>query len=313
MRHFSGSSITDVFRDIIASLISSGLDIAPRGLPTLEFMPACITLTDPRRRVIVSPSRKINPAFAIAETIWILSGTDDAWIYDYNRRLRRYADDGILAGAYGPRLRRWQGITDQLRYARDTLLRDRNSRQAVIQIYDPGVVRSTHRDVPCTIGYRFFIRGGRLSMITTMRSQDVWLGLPYDIFANTVLLELLAGWVGAEVGHYHHMVDSLHLYRSDIPRALAVIDETALTSPPCNPISIAWDDFEASLLMLVHERRTENQALAEFCSVLTVHKTWTEGHAEAARAQAETLGGALGLATRYWLEGKHGLAKTGRG
>jgi hypothetical protein len=44
-------------------------------------------------------------------------------------------------------------------------------------------------------------------MHTTMRSQHLWLGLPYDIFATTLLQELLAGWLGVEMGKYHHFVD----------------------------------------------------------------------------------------------------------
>ncbi len=51
-------------------------------------------------------------------------------------------------------------------------------------------------------GYRFFLRDGRLHMHTTMRSQDVWLGFCYDIFTATMLQELLAGWLGAELGSY---------------------------------------------------------------------------------------------------------------
>jgi hypothetical protein len=36
-------------------------------------------------------------------------------------------------------------------------------------------------------------------MHTTIRSQHLWLGLPYDIFATTLLQELLAGWLGVEM------------------------------------------------------------------------------------------------------------------
>jgi thymidylate synthase len=36
-------------------------------------------------------------------------------------------------------------------------------------------------------------------MHTTMRSQDLWMGFCYDIFAATVLHEVLAGWPGAQL------------------------------------------------------------------------------------------------------------------
>ncbi|MDQ3153581.1 MAG: thymidylate synthase [Actinomycetota bacterium] len=82
----------------------------------------------------------------------------------------------------------------------------------MIQLFDPERDTRGHRDVPCTLGYRFFLCGGRLHMHTTIRSQDLWLGFPYDVFAATLLQELLAGWLGIELGEYHHHVDSLHLY-----------------------------------------------------------------------------------------------------
>jgi hypothetical protein len=57
-----------------------------------------------------------------------------------------------------------------------------------------------HKDMPCTLGYRFYLREGRLHVHTTMRSQDLWLGFCYALFAATVLQELLAGWLGVGVG-----------------------------------------------------------------------------------------------------------------
>jgi thymidylate synthase len=39
--------------------------------------------------VDVPPARVINPAFAAAEAAWILSGSDDPWIYLYNERPSR--------------------------------------------------------------------------------------------------------------------------------------------------------------------------------------------------------------------------------
>ncbi len=58
-------------------------------------------------------------------------------------------------------------------------------------------------------------------MHTTMRSQDLWLGFPYDIFTATLIQELLAGWLEVGVGEYHHHVDSLHLYEAAQRRLVA--------------------------------------------------------------------------------------------
>lgn len=94
-------------------------------MPTTEVLGAHLCLTNPRSRLVdLPPARVINPAFAVAETLWILSGSDDPWIFQYNRALTRYTDDGGLQGVYGPRMRRWRGRIDQLDQVRRLLDRD---------------------------------------------------------------------------------------------------------------------------------------------------------------------------------------------
>ncbi|MFI9320088.1 thymidylate synthase [Kitasatospora aureofaciens] len=158
------------------AILSRGRSVAPRGLATAELMGAYLKLTDPTARLVhLDPHRVLNPAFAAAETVWILSGSSADWIHDFNSRLAALTDHGALQGAYGPRLRRWHGQLDQLDYVRRQLTRDSESRRAVVQIFDPGRDTAGHKDVPCTLGYRFYLRAGRLEMHTSMRSQDVWL------------------------------------------------------------------------------------------------------------------------------------------
>jgi thymidylate synthase len=89
------------------------------------------------------------------------------------------------------------------------------SRRAALQIYDARDLAQEHKDVPCTCTLQFFVRDGRLEMATYMRSNDAYLGLPHDVFAFTMLQELVARSLGVEVGVYRHMVGSLHLYEVD--------------------------------------------------------------------------------------------------
>jgi thymidylate synthase len=45
-----------------------------------------------------------------------------------------------------------------------------------------------------------------------MRSNDVWLGMPYDVFCFTGIQMLMAGTIGCQLGTYTHNVGSMHLY-----------------------------------------------------------------------------------------------------
>lgn len=301
MMTLSARTATDLFTDAAAGVLTGGERAAPRGLATLEVLGAELRLREPRRRLVHVPgTRRLNPAFAVAEAAWILSGSDDPWIYDFNSQLRKYADDGILQGAYGPRLRRWRGTVDQLDAVRRKLLDDPDTRQAVIQLFDPERDHRGHKDVPCTLGFRFFIRAGRLHMHTTMRSQDLWLGFPYDVFTFTVLHELMAGWVGAELGEYRHSVDSLHLYATNWDAAWALTAQPAAEAMA--PLSVAWDDLDDVLAAVIRgdAATVAGTPWADLATVLATNRLWRAGARDAALAMAGDLDGPLGLSSRDW-------------
>ena len=62
-------------------------------------------------------------------------------------------------------------------------------------------------------------------MVTNMRSNDAFLGLPHDFFSFTMIQEVLARTVNLEIGVYKHVVGSLHLYEENIEQAEQFITE----------------------------------------------------------------------------------------
>lgn len=300
----TSGSANELYTAACRAVSRDGVVVSPRGMTTTEVMGVHLCLTDPRRRLVdLPPARVINPAFAVAEALWILSGSDEPWIFDYNRALTRYTDNGRLQGAYGPRIRSWRGRIDQLDQVRRLLGRDPDSRQGVIQLFDPERDTRGHRDVPCTLGYRFFLRSGRLHMHTTMRSQDLWLGFPYDVFVATLLQELMAGWLGVELGEYHHYVDSLHLYAAHTQGA-ASLPAVAASSVAMPPISVEWDDLPG-LLSNVIAGCTPPHAGATWtmlAAVMASYRAWTSGDREQGRASAAAAPGVLGRALERWYD-----------
>jgi thymidylate synthase len=69
------------------------------------------------------------------------------------------------------------------------------------------------------------IRGGALHLVAHMRSNDVYKGLPHDVFCFTMLQEVAARSLGVELGHYSHSVGSLHLYKDDASKAERYLSE----------------------------------------------------------------------------------------
>lgn len=301
MRELTGSSINRLFCEAARLVVDEGTDVAPRGALTREVIGVSLCLTAPRRRLVsLAPTRVVNPAFAAAETAWILSGDDAPWIFTYNQRLAEFAEAGRLRGAYGPRLRRWADRVDQLDHVRHLLLTDPGTRRAVIQLYDPAQEIDNRFDVPCTLGFRFFLRDGRLDMHTTMRSQDLWLGFCYDVFTFTVLHELMAGWVGARLGTYHHHVDSLHLYAEHLPPANQLPD-TVPDGDELPPLTVEWPLF-ATLLAQVREGTVtaSHPGWASFAATMRSYRLWKYGDRDNAQFLAQQMNDALGAALRDW-------------
>ena len=60
------------------------------------------------------------------------------------------------------------------------------------------------------------VRDNKLEWTQIMRSNDIYLGLPYNLIQFTSLQEIIAGWLKINVGSYCHYSDSLHLYHKDL-------------------------------------------------------------------------------------------------
>lgn len=119
--------------------------------------------------------------------------------------------DGTVHGNYGSRI----GL--QVVDVVDKLQADPNTRQAVIQIWDKDK-DSRHRvpmpkDIPCTIAITFGTSAdGSLTMSVVMRSNDVWLGLPFDVFQFRQLQRTVANCLSWDIGEYTHHSISMHAY-----------------------------------------------------------------------------------------------------
>jgi len=160
----------------------------------------------------------LNYKFMVAEWLWIMAGSDNLGaIAQYNSRLAQFSDDGVvLAGAYGPR------IEHQRRWVLNKLT-ETDTRQAVISIWTPAPPAS--KDIPCTLTLQFLRRGNVISLIVGMRSSDIWLGLPYDFFVFSQLLNCICGELRCDPGFVQFNLGSSHLYSRDLEGAMGLLDD----------------------------------------------------------------------------------------
>lgn len=208
-----------------------------------EMINATTVITDPTRCILKSKIRKLPMRYMIGELLWYLSGnpTLEA-IRLYTSAWDRMSDDGLQVNSnYGNRIRyardEFDGTTfNQLDMVEQMLRKDPASRQAVIHIKQArDLVEHPTKDVNCTVCLQFFIREGKLYMTTYMRSNDLWMGFPNDVFQFTAMQIYLAMRLGVELGTYTHHAGSLHLYERDYLTALKNIEKEANTTVDGEP------------------------------------------------------------------------------
>lgn len=208
------NSFSEAWLRLLHEVRWTGRDVAPRGKPTKE-LPMHTVCVDMRRPVLLVPERKLSYQFMAAEAYWMLMGDDTvAGIAPWNKNISQFSDDGVrFFGAYGPK------ILDQLDYVVHKLCEDHDSRQAGLTIWRERPPKT--KDVPCTVAMFFSIRASRLEMNVFMRSNDVWLGTPYDVFNFSMVAHLVCcrlnqvNWLpGSDVspGDLRLTAASSHLY-----------------------------------------------------------------------------------------------------
>jgi thymidylate synthase len=329
IKQFEGDTADEIWRQAAESLLfgEDSQHQESRLGAVKEYLHCCLHLRDPLQRWVLSRKPAINPAFAIAELIWILQGRDDAAFLNYwNPALPKFSgNDETYYGAYGQRLRTGLGF-DQINRAYQVLAKNPDSRQVVLQIWDGqkdmpdqgGQSRSA--DIPCNIVAMPKVRAGRLEWMQVMRGNDLYLGTPHNFIQFTSLQEIMAGWLGLDVGSFVLVSDSLHVYEHDLAKLM--IAETMPSARNTDSLALPKDKFDHVIRIIgiaMDELRTDSLLPARFIELIynaTLPKSWCNllciVAADAARrrnwveemesAGSECTNPALNAAWSAWLE-----------
>lgn len=197
--------------------------VSPRGQKTAEMLDYHVVIQRPQA-IIAATGREWKYAIGAAEAMALVGQVSVPEVLtDRFKAWSPFIDDGVLWGAYGPR------IAGDLGQVVKTLQADPDSRQAVLTIFDSG--RDLNRgvkDVPCTIAIQFLLRD-ELFMRVMMRSNDIWLGFPYDTMQFAALQSAVATALGVEMGEYSHLAGSMHLYERDRDKAMQIVSGKSIT------------------------------------------------------------------------------------
>ncbi len=241
------NSFTEMYQAILKNLIENPqYIIKPRGLPVREVMNATIMI-NPSECIIDFTSTKAPERqeaydkYRKAELEWYLSGNTLASSAP-SKFWNQLADiDGHITSNYGHMMlfdkiypqNGWSQVDCEYQTAIDrvveTLIKDPDSRQAIVHYNQPRHCYPQNKDFPCTVYSQFFLRDGELNMTTYQRSCDIIKGFSYDVpwschFMEMVLNRLQKEGVEVRLGEFTHVFGSLHLYEKDLELAQRIME-----------------------------------------------------------------------------------------
>lgn len=223
----------------------------------------------------------------VEELLWFLRGSTNAHelkqkkihIWDGNST-REYLDsvgldypEGELGPVYGWQWRKFgkeydtvatdaTGI-DQIKYILEELLKDTNSRRAVLTAWNPTDLKKMALP-PCHILYIFHKSSKGLSCHLTLRSSDLFLGLPFNIASTALLTHIFAHVLHIPAYEISLSICDAHIYEEhtqqvekqitsdsfDLPKVLIKKEAPDVSSSVDEKMrwieELAFEDFELS-------------------------------------------------------------------
>ncbi len=104
---------------------------------------------------------------------------------------------------------------DQVKNAIDKLKNNPNDRRIIVSAWNPAAI-SEMALPPCHMMHQLIVRDGKLSLIWTQRSCDMFLGVPYNIASYALLLLLYAKEAGLKPGILKGELHDAHIYTNHL-------------------------------------------------------------------------------------------------
>lgn len=227
MIYIKGNTFAELYMNAMDAVYNHPeYECSPRGLKIKECTNAVLELTNPYSNLFKCTDKTLTmpTAYTKKEIALYLSATN--LVEPFAKATAFWSkianDDGTINSAYGnlifnPSL---QDGRSQFDWAYDSLVADKDSRQAIIRFNNTSHQHAGVKDFPCTFVGTFHIRNNKLNFTISMRSNDIVKGLIHDLpsftlFQHLMLLRLKPIYPDLEIGTYTHIDSSLHVYETE--------------------------------------------------------------------------------------------------
>lgn len=213
-------NFADVYRALLFELYNKPQFVCkPRDQKINEILNCSFEIENVNKNLYKNVRRSSPKKYIAAELFWYLSKDLNAKeISKYASLWEKISDEnGNVCSNYGNLI-----FGKQYQWAIQSLIKDKDSRQAIFHFNNESHQFFDNKDFVCTMFGQFFIRENKLYLSIHMRSNDVIFGLSSDypffnlIHQNTFLI-LKTCYPELEMGSYYHYTGSMHLYERHFP------------------------------------------------------------------------------------------------
>lgn len=219
------------YKTILGQVYNCGLASHPRGLEIRELTNVVFTAPAMNCRIDFASTeaherQTVWEAYVKKELEWYLGGNDDAQSAPAKFWHSLADKAGKINSNYGKMVlhdKKYPGDLTALQSAISILMRDPDSRQAVLFYSNPAYYTDGCKDVPCTIAAQVLVRDNKVQMNVHQRSTDLITGIAFDFPWHAYVLKRLADSLEREPGCITHFSGSLHLYERNFDLARRIL------------------------------------------------------------------------------------------
>ena len=128
---------------------------------------------------------------------------------------------------------------DQLATVIETAKKDPNNRRLIVSAWNP-TDQGKMALPPCHVMHQILIHNGKLNLIWTQRSCDMFLGIPYNIASYALLLLLYAKELGYKPGILRGELHDVHIYENHISQVKEQLKREPYKLPTVSLTDSPW-------------------------------------------------------------------------
>lgn len=221
------------------------------GIRAISLPHVCITIDLEEDGFPILASKFVGFKTAIKELLWIwqMQSNDVRKLQDMNVHIwdEWMLEDGTIGKAYGYQLAKYKQVDNLIK----TIKEDPTSRRMITTLWNIEDLPEMALQ-PCAFQTLWNINKGRLNCMLTIRSNDWFLGNPFNVAQYAALVYMIAQVTNYKPGRLTVCINDAHIYENHIPQIqeqLGLVDmnemfDTFITNRLCKPKLVLNEDIK---------------------------------------------------------------------